>query len=118
MRVWADIIGVVAYERRPLEKQIVPTSQPPQARASPVEFWLTMSAFVGAGLVYLSLFLQSAIIFGIGEVLCLVVSVPIVLLHRDEIRKWWLARGKCPGCGRDLRGVKGACPNCGRKMIV
>jgi hypothetical protein len=85
---------------------------------SPLERWLTAFVIIGAVLVYLSLYLQSALIFVIGEGVCLLVAPLNIWLERDRIRQWWNSRGNCPVCGRDLRHVKGDCPGCGYKRIV
>jgi hypothetical protein len=106
------------HERRPLEKQTLQTAGPTKRKMSSLERWLTVFVIIGAALVYLAVYLQSAIVFVVGEGVCLLVAPIQLWLERDQIRKWWNSRGKCPECGYDLRRVKGDCPGCGHKRIT
>jgi hypothetical protein len=85
---------------------------------SSLERWLTAFVVIGGALVYLSLYLQSARVLLLGEGVCLLVAPINIWFERNQIRRWWNARGKCPECGYDLRRVKGDCPGCGHKRIV
>jgi hypothetical protein len=87
-------------------------------KASSLERWLTLFVFIGSALVYLSLILQSAMVFLIGELICLALAPFVLWFERARIRGWWNARGKCPHCGHCLQNVKGDCPGCGYKRIV
>ena len=60
----------------------------------------------------------------VWAVLC--VSVVIVCVHnavqmwrhwdRRRARDLWQRRGRCTGCGYDLRASRGECPECGRPI--
>jgi DNA-directed RNA polymerase subunit RPC12/RpoP len=85
---------------------------------SSLERWLTALIVIGGSLVYLSLYLQSVRVFVVGEGVCLLAAPVNLWLEREQIRKWWNSRGKCPECGYDLGRVKGDCPGCGHKRIL
>jgi hypothetical protein len=97
------------------QKPEPPTS--PSGRTFTFERWVTSFVFVGAALVYLSLWLQSLPVFVIGELICLCLAPIIAWFEREEILRWWRQRGRCPACGYDLRGIKGPCPSCGYRRF-
>jgi len=106
-----------AREGQSLADENLQPAGPPSPGTSSLEVWLTVLVFIAAGLVYLSLFLQSALVFVIGEGACVLLAPAVLWLERGRVREWWDARWKCPNCGRTLRGVKGPCPECGHKRI-
>ena len=44
--------------------------------------------------------------------------LPLILLARRMRRRRWVATGRCPKCGYDLRASKGRCPECGREFVA
>jgi hypothetical protein len=101
-----------------LEKHTLEIVQSPKSKLQSLELWLTIVIVIGAGVVYASLYLQSAVVFLIGQGVCLIAAPINLWLERKRIGHWWHSRGKCPECGGDLRHVNGACPGCGHKRIV
>ena len=93
-----------------------PTAHHP--RRLSLQGWLTLLVCIGAGLVYLSLAMQSLPVFLIGESICVLLAPFVIWGERRHIRAWLKSRGTCGNCGLDLRGIKGPCPGCGRKRIV
>src|SRR5450432_3716844 len=75
-----------------LEKQIVQPVQSPRPKLTSLHRWLTALVFVGSGLVYLSLVMQSALIFLIGELVCVITAPFVLWIERGNIRQWWDAR--------------------------
>ncbi len=69
-------------------------------------------------MVYLSLMLQSPLVFFVGELICLLSAPYVVWKERKRLREWWLARGKCPACGSAAPYVKGICTKCGHADIL
>jgi len=93
-------------------------TEPATRKFSSLERWLTVFVCLGSALVCLSLCLQSALIFVIGEGVCLFLAPLCLWLERDQIRQWWHTRWKCPVCGRGLQRVNGDCPGgCGNKRF-
>ena len=79
--------------------------------------WLTVFVCAGAALVYLSLAMQSVVVFLIGESICVALAPFVLWGERRNIRAWLKSRHQCVKCGFDLRSVKGPCPTCGRKRF-
>src|ERR1700722_12706077 len=70
-------------ERPPLGKQILQIAEPPKQKMPSLERWLTAFVIIGAVLVFPSLYLQSSLIFVIGEGVCLLVAPMNLWLERD-----------------------------------
>jgi hypothetical protein len=96
----------------PDEAQPVPVARPVCA----VERWTTILILIVAGMIYVSVFLQSISLFLIGEVTCLALSPIIVWFERARIRQWWNERDRCPACQCNLRGFRRGCPQCDGKI--
>lgn len=98
----------------------IPDSVPPPTathKSRPGERWLNASVVIGAILVYLSVYLQSAITFVVGQAFCAGAGVIIAWRHRAEIRHWWRQRFVCPNCGAVIPMGTITCPHCGHKRI-
>jgi hypothetical protein len=95
-----------------------PDAKNEHSRRLSVQGWLTIAVCLGAAMVYLSVALQSMVVFIIGEGICLLIAPFVLWAERGNIYAWYHARGKCPDCGFNLHKVKGPCPQCGRKRIV
>src|SRR5580704_15876599 len=100
-----------------METQKLQPPESPSHRTFTFERWVTSFVFVGAGLVYLSLWLRSLLVFVVGELICIGLAPIIAWLEREKIQSWWRQRGRCPACGYDLRGVKGPCPSCKYRRV-
>jgi hypothetical protein len=91
---------------------------PSRGRRLSGQGWLTVFVCAGAALVYLSLAMQSVVVFLIGELICVALAPFVLWGERRNIRSWLKSRHSCTGCGVDLRGVKGPCPTCGQKRFI
>ena len=72
---------------------------------------------LGAALVYLSVFVQSAAVFVVGELLCAASGLLIAWRRRSDIQKWYRQRWECSKCGGRLPGMNGPCPACGHNRF-
>jgi drug/metabolite transporter (DMT)-like permease len=95
-----------------------PDSNSPRRPWLSAQGWLTALVCAGAALVYISLALQSLVVFLIGELTCVALAPFVLWGERHNIRTWFVSRHRCPSCGFDLREVKGRCPRCGRERFV
>lgn len=63
-------------------------------KMSTLELGITILILFSALLVYVSLFMESAILFVAGELSCLLLAPFIMWFERAKIRQWWRDRHK------------------------